>query len=187
MEGSTGPDTELIDVLERHEADETEIPVPEGIDLAEDGKPVEADQEMDATEWLLSSDGPSAEEIAPTRLRINVGSATEQRYIEWHIVPLPDSEFKKLQRSSFGNRQTRRRVAQGDVTAVDQSKYNRKVVAAATVYPDLKEQAARKGVDVIDLLDHRFAAKPLLLSQIAGYVSDISGGDEADVEVVAGN
>jgi len=160
---------------------------PEGVELAADGKQVDAGQEMDATEWLLASDGPSEEETEPTKLRINFGTGTNPQWKEWHIVPLPDSEFRKFQRAALGNRQARRQVAQGDLSAVDQARYNRMVVAAATVHPDLKKAAAIKGVDVLDLLENRFAARSLLLTQIAGYVSDISGGDEADVEIIAGN
>jgi hypothetical protein len=188
MEGTKETDLEVGD---RHDA---EGPVlPEAVQEAERGVPTEPEVEMDATAWLMDSEGPTEEEIAPTSMRINIGTPeTGPRWIIWKVVPLPAGEFKKFRRAAMGNRQQRRQVMQGDATAMDDFLYNRMVVAAATVHPDLQAAAAAKSVggikvDVLDVLAHRFAAKPLLISQISGVVSDISGGDEADVEVVAGN
>lgn len=163
------------------------IEVPEAVELASKGQ-ITPEVELDATDWLLSSDGPDEEDTEPTKLRLNVGRPGEPRFIDWFIVPLPDAEFRRFRKMAMGNRQQRRQVMQGDPTAVDDALFHRLVVTAATVKPNLREVATSKGVqDPAQVLAHRFAHKPGLIAQISGYVSDISGNDPDDVEIVAGN
>lgn len=165
-----------------------ETTLPPAVVAAQKGEIKEPGQdETDATAWLLDSDTPTPDEVEPTEIKLNVGTPAKTKILSWFVVPLPDAEFRKFRRLVTGNRRARRALQQGDVTGVDDWAYHLMVVAAATVSPDLRAAAEAKGVDVVDVLRHRFAAKPGLINQVSGIVSDISGMDEADAEVVAGN
>jgi hypothetical protein len=193
MEGSgktmTGHSTVTSTDDEHGEDDEhEERELPEAVVAAKKGDDLTEEQEGDATAWLLESDIPTPDEVEPTEIRLNVGSPAKPKMLSWFVVPLPDAEFRRFRNMAMGSRRQRRAAVAGDLTGVDDWKYHLLVVAAATVKPDLLEIARAKGIaDTTDILKHRFAAKPGLVNQISGIVSDISGMDEADAEVVAGN
>lgn len=177
-------ETDLMLEQEGSHLDQAELP--ESVQKAEAGPMEPGEEELDATEWFMASDSPTEDEIEPTVLKVNVGTAENKRIIRWSIVPLPDSEFRKFRRAALP-RASRRGGGVG-VGDVDDGKYHLLVVCAATVDPDLREIARRKGVgDPAEVVRHRLAHKPGLIAQISGYVSDISGYDEGDLEVAAGN
>lgn len=185
MATATGADDVQLD-----DAHPTVSTVPQSVLDAGDGKKITAESEIDATAWFLSSadGGPTEEELEPTVLRVNVGTTTEPKRIAWKIVPLPEREFRRFRKMAMGNRQQRRAVLQGDPSSIDDALFHRLVVTAATVDPDLVKIAGMKGVgDPSLVLEARFAAKPGIITQISGYVSDISGNDPDDVELTAGN
>jgi hypothetical protein len=163
------------------------LKVPEAVKAAEEGRVTEPGEvEIDATAWLMDSDAPTADELQPTVLRLNVGTPDAKKIVEWHIVPLPEGEFRKFRQAAMPR--AARRGGAMNLSQTDDGRYHRLVVTAATVYPNLREIAEKKGIaDPAEIVRHRFAAKPGLVAQISGYVSDISGFDESDVEVVAGN
>jgi hypothetical protein len=66
--------------------------------------------------------------------------------------------------------------------------FNLRMVAAATVEPDLRRRRERKGVEAADPLygpvrtaQAQFGGKPGIVDQIAGKVMLLSGYDEDDV------
>lgn len=159
--------------------------VPEVIAAAQENRPVSVADEVDATEWFMEADVPTEEETQPTVLKINVGTVEKPKRITWRIVPLPDAEFRKFRQASLPRSARRDPRQMGNI---DDSKYHALVVVAASVDPNFREVAQRKGVaDPADVLRNRLAHKPGIIAQISGYVSDISGFDEADLEVAAGN
>lgn len=168
------------------EPDDGDLPsVPEVIAAAQEGRVATTTDEIDATEWFMESDVPTDEEVAPTVLKVNVGTVEKPKRIVWKIVPLPDGEFRKFRQASLPRAARRDPRQMGNI---DDSKYHALVVVAASVDPNFNEIAKRKGVaDPADVLRHRLAHKPGLIAQISGYVSDISGFDENDLEVAAGN
>lgn len=169
--------------------DHEESSVPESVRAAsEPGANIEPGSvEIDATDWMMESDAPTAEEVEPTELKINVGTPDAKKIVTWKVVPLPDDEFRKF-RKAAQPRAARRGNPLNAMMDTDDSKYHLLIVTAATVYPNLAEIAQKKGVpDRAQIVKHRFAHKPGLISQISGVVSDISGYDETDLEVVAKN
>jgi hypothetical protein len=83
------------------------------------------------------------------------------------------------------NRQARRA---GQEPEIDASMLNLRMVALATIEPDLQHAAKVKGVAAADplhgpvmLLRSKFARRPGLVDQIAGKIMLFSGYDEADV------
>jgi Phage XkdN-like tail assembly chaperone protein, TAC len=147
-----------------------------------------AEERMDALAWLLT-DG-SEEEISATQTwEINVGSDDRPVLIEWTIKPLDSdtmNEIRQRARQEAGmNRQARR---QGLEPELDVRLLNLRMVAAATVSPDLQQAAVNKGVAAADplfgpvkLLEARFRHKPGLVEQIAARVMLFSGYDDVDV------
>lgn len=167
------------------EGDDLAQPLPEVIAAAHEGRVGSVQDEIDATEWFMESDVPTEEETAPTVLKVNVGTVEKPKRITWKIVPLPDAEFRKFRQASMPRAARRDPRQMGNI---DDAKYHALVVVAASVDPNFREIAQRKGVaDPADVLRHRLAHKPGLIAGISGYVSDISGFDDADLEVAAGN
>lgn len=184
MEGSA----DTLEVEREHDDDDLiRRTTPASVRQAAAGAPETAAVEMDATAWLLESDVPTRDEVEPQEIILNVGTSDAPKKIKWFVVPIPDEEFRKARRAALPRAQRRGQQMPG-VADLDETKYHSIIVAAATVEPNLSEVGARKGVaDTAAIVRHRFAHKPGLIAQISGVVSDISGFDEADLEVVAKN
>ena len=89
----------------------------------------------DALEVFLAAEGETAWE--PKELKINVGSEDEPRFVKWVIGPIEDTEINKIREQSpkkGANRAQRRAGMQGDV---DESLVARRIVARATITPDM--------------------------------------------------
>ena len=152
-------------------------------------KGVPTDAVQTALEWLLSDDA-----VAQTyRMEINVGLPSAEKWVEWEIRPMDREALKRIRREAdTANREAKRRGEQ----SIDATKQNLRIVAEATIDPDLAAAAARKGVmagssdpyaGATAVLAHRFALKMGLIDQIAGEVLKLSGYDEEDIrEALAG-
>jgi hypothetical protein len=179
------PDTEST---KKHEGEERGAGgklVPDVIHDAAEGKVSEPGvEEVDATEWLLSS-ADEDPEIEPETIWIT----HKGKRIKWQVVPLPGDEFKKFRAMATGNRAAKRAQSAGQMAgAFDENKYNLLIVTAATVFPDIRDAAKKLGVaDPAEVVQRRFIDKPGWIAQIAGVVSDASGYDESEIEVAAGN
>jgi len=139
-----------------------------------------------ALAWFLDDEEP---EFTRT-LEINVGTDDEPKWIPWTIRALDADEIRKLNRQSE-NRSARRGGPQGER---DPDLASRRIVAAATVKPDLVEIARQKGVQLahgddlwapMQVLQWRFRAKPGLIVQLANDVFGLSGYDDEDIRGVS--
>ena len=183
------PDDELEKQVARNQArraGRNSEPVESGLDGPEliravaDGEPPTPAEIVDATEWLLSND----QRAYTHTIQINVGSPTQEVWVDWEIRPVDLDTLKKIREASQGgtNRQRRRSAQTGEM---DEVEANIRIVVEGTVTPDLKAVAAEKRmVDPGDVLRQRFAHKPGLLGQISGEVMSISGYDDEDVREV---
>ena len=128
------------------------------------------EEEIDATDWFMSSDEPTEDEVEPTVLRINVGTPENKKILQWKIVPLPDSEFRKFRRLALPR--TARRGGAINAATLTTGRYHLLVVGA-TVDPNLREIARMKGVnDPAEVVSTGWRIAGLIV-QISGYVSDI--------------
>jgi Phage XkdN-like tail assembly chaperone protein, TAC len=155
-------------------------------------KNMSGEQTLDAMEWLLSGD-PWGGATPKATYEVNVGTDEEPRLVMWTIRPVDADEMNALRqeaRQSAGNRAQRRgRVQQqsGDLD-FDVVMFNKRLVALATIDPDLQQAARERGAEAADpllgpttLLTQMFRHKPGLLDQLAGHVMRFSGFDEDDV------
>jgi hypothetical protein len=146
------------------------------------------EERVDALEWLLD-DGESEQIDALQTWEINLGSDDLPKMAQWTVRPITSDEMTFLRqqgRKEAGvNRQARRA---GQEPEIDASMLNLRMVALATIEPDLQHAAKVKGVAAADplhgpvmLLRSKFARRPGLVDQIAGKIMLFSGYDEADV------
>jgi hypothetical protein len=201
MEASTKkpdhPDVHVAQSDERPEVSDAERAVrqagAEGKAGQAGAKVLSPEEQLDALDWLLS-DETEEEQQAPRRLlKLNVGTDEQPKIIDWVITTLDAETFNQIRaqaRLESGNRQVRRQRGRGrDEIDFDVTVYNQRVVAAATVEPDLDEAVKAKfsqpAADPlfykVELLKARFRNKPILLDQVAGEVMLFSGADEDDV------
>jgi hypothetical protein len=145
------------------------------------------DVEDAALAWFLDDEEPQF-----TRdLEFNVGTDDEPKWIPWTIRALDADEIRRLNKQSEGRAGGRRGVGS---TERDPDLASRRIVAAATVKPDLVEVAKAKGVQVahgdalwapMQVLAWRFRAKPGIIIQLANDVFGLSGYDDEDVRGVS--
>lgn len=149
-------------------------PRPASVEAAADGKKLSAAETVDALDWLLSDDEEDASEYAYA-MEIDIGPPDKEVWTKWVIRPLDADEFRAIQSAAISRAQRRR----GITTDPDMTEHNMRIVVAGTVYPDLAQAAAVKGVaDPSLVLKHRFRFKPLLLTQLAGEIIRLSGADD---------
>lgn len=155
---------------------------------ADAAKRLSPEEQLDALSWLLADEPETVPEITQTWV-INVGTDEAPRNIDWTIKPL-DADMmnflrEQTRKTSVPNRAARRTRGDVDFNVTD---FNIRLVAAATVEPDLAEAARVKKVQAADplfgpveIIRHSFARKPGLVDQLAGKVMLFSGYDEEDV------
>lgn len=137
----------------------------------------------DALEWFLADEGSeeTSEPVYPIEINVST-NPTAPEWVQWHVKPMQSQRIDFLRRTFQMpvNREQRRRGEQGEL---DGAKFNAALVFEATVYPNLVDVLERTGKfrDGVELVLHRFRAKPLLVDQIAGQVLFYSGGDSDDV------
>lgn len=158
----------------------------EGLEAAANGKTTVTPEVSDAAlQWFLDETEPTFERT----LEINVGEDGKPNFVKWTIRALSGEEIAGINRQASGNRGTRR--ATGGERDLDE--VQRRVVALATVNPNLAEVVKLKGADtsmsdplwaMAGVLAHRFRHKPGLITQLSGEVMDLSGYDEDDVRGV---
>jgi hypothetical protein len=140
---------------------------------------------MDALEWLLT-DTDEDDSPVTQKWQFNVGTEDVPIWIDWVIRPIDADTMTALREQARGaNRQQRRAARETDI---DVSLFNLRMVATATVEPDLRVAAERKGVvsadplyGAVELLKHKFRGKPGIVDQIASKVMLLSGYDEDDL------
>lgn len=154
-------------------------------------KAMPAEEQLDAMAWLLQDD-PFDGELPTQTWRVNVGTDEQPKMISWTIRPVDGDEMNRLRqdaRDALGaNRQVRRRSRATDAADFDVTTFNRRLVATATVEPNLAEAAEKRGLGSADplegpvmLLGMQFRFKPGLIDQIAAYVMEFSGFNDEDV------
>lgn len=145
---------------------------------------VDGPTEDAALQWFLDDEDP---EFTRT-MELNVGTDASPRWITWTIKALDADEIRKLNRESEGNRSARRAGGERDPDEA-----SRRIVAAATIDPDLVEVAKRRGVQLshtdklhgpMQILAWRFRGKSGLIVQLANDVMGLSGYDEEDIRGV---
>jgi hypothetical protein len=156
------------------------------LDGAKGKQELPGDVEDAALAWFLDDDEP---EFTRT-LELNVGTDDDPKWIPWTIRALDADEIRRLNKASEGNRAGRR----GQIgNERDPDMASRRIVAAATVNPDLLEVAKLKGVQIahgdplwapMQVLQWRFRAKPGLIVQLANDVFGLSGYDDEDIRGV---
>lgn len=157
--------------------------LPEAVEAVSTGR-ADAEQADEALAWLLSDEGGDGSFITKV-LELNIAGGSAERWIKWTIRSVDRDVLRSIQRAAAGNRSQRR---QGN-TDPDAGEANLRIVANATIAPDLDAVVARKGIGEapdpmyarITVLRHRFRDKPGLIDQIAGEVLDLSGYDDEDV------
>lgn len=147
------------------------------------------EQKLDALAWLLQ-DEEDTDEVATQNWQFNVGTEDAPAWIDWTIKALDSDTMNLLRaqaRAEGGSNRAQRRASRGEAD-FDVTLFNLRMVAAATIEPDLAEAAGIKGVAAADplygpvlLLRRRFAPKPGIVDQIAGKVMLLSGYDEEDL------
>lgn len=162
--------------------------VEKAADSAQAAKSLTAEQHTDALAWLLqdAADDPVA---ITQRWELNVGTDDHPNIIEWVVRPLDADTMNGLRqrgRAEAGQNRAQRRG--GQEPEIDLTLLNQRMVAAATVEPDLQKAAELKGVNSADplmgpvlLLRQQFRHKPGLLDQVAQKVMLFSGYDDADI------
>lgn len=151
-----------------------------------------AEERLDATEWLLTTDPTTLKGTAS--LEVNVGTDEQPRIITWEVeaLDLPGVEHirKTVQALSRPNRSTRRAGAQRGEEDFDAPEFQRRIVAAATTSPDLRAVADQRGfapgaqdplMGPSALLESMFQYKPGLVGGIWSYIMGMSGIGETDV------
>lgn len=157
----------------------------EGRDLiaaaADEGKTLSDTEKMSATDWFLTDEPADEQELIHT-FELNVGSATNERWVSWTIRAVDMDTLRRIRRQASGSRAARRSGGEFDEIAA-----NLKVVVEGTVDPNLHEIGQRKNATPEAVLTHRFRHKPGLLGQISAEIMSLSGYDDEDVrEVRAG-
>lgn len=154
---------------------------PELIQAAAKGEKLSPEEIVDATEWLLT-DTPL--EDFTHELRINVGSARTEKWIDWLIRPVDLDTLRRIRKAAQGQTRAAQRRAQ-TTGELDEVEANVRIVVEGTVEPNLRDVANQlQLVDPADVLRKNFAHKPGLLGQIAGEIMGISGYDDEDVREV---
>lgn len=158
----------------------------EGLAAAADPKgTVTAEVSDAALQWFLDDTEPTFHRT----LELNVGQDDKPNFVKWTIRALSGEEIAGINRQASGNRNARRAGGERDLDEVQ-----RRVVALATVEPDLDAVVKLKHADTsqsdplwarANVLAHRFRHKPGLITQLSGQVMDLSGYDEDDVRGVA--
>lgn len=155
---------------------------------AQHAKRLSEEQKIDALAWLLQ-DEEDTDEVATQNWQFNVGTEDAPVWIDWTIRALDSDTMNALrqQARTEGTNRSQRRAGRGDDN-FDVTLFNLRMVAAATLSPDLVVAAETKGVAAADplygpvlLLRRRFAPKPGIVDQIAGKVMLLSGYDEEDL------
>jgi hypothetical protein len=168
--------------------------LPDAVKAAANGEKLGDEEQDEALAWMLSDEGDATQNYR--HLQINVGTKATPKWVPWVIQNVERETLRQIERAASGNRQQRRQGADAD-----RADANVRVVAAATISPDLDHVADVKGIQrAPDPLYHRMQAlkwrfrnKPGLIDQIAGEVMDVSGYDDEDVqasgaeEAAAGN
>lgn len=138
----------------------------------------------DATTWLLAS---FREELPRPKhtLKLNVGSISQPKFVKWRVQALPVEMIDKIREDSMPatNRQMRRGglAALGDPKA--QYRGNLKLIAAATIDPDVKAVCASTGLKgEIEFLEDVFRYNSGLVDLIASAILTLSGYDEDNVQ-----
>lgn len=185
--------TGTTDVV-REEEGGRELATPPEVKKAAQTSNLTQDEQDTALAWLLSDESDAA--TVTKNLRLNVGSSKNPQWIPWTIRSTDREVLRSLQRSTGGSRAARR----AGTAEIDPGEANLKIVAHATVNPDLAAAAKAKGIQdapdplyaPMQVLRWRFRDKPGLIDQIAGFVMEASGYDDEDVQeseevVAAGN
>ena len=149
------------------------------------------DTAADALDWFLSDDDASFTKA----IKLNVGGPVDEdgkalnpkeppKWIEWVVRPIDLDTIQTIRRQANrpGNRRQRRMpgASQGEF---DEMLFNLGVVVEATVHPDVRVAAQRRGIaDPRQALKLRFQRKSGLIGQIVGEVLDMSGYNENDVQ-----
>jgi hypothetical protein len=138
---------------------------------------------IDAQEWILADDATIQEQdVVPTTIRLMMARGV----VSWKVRPLSDVEIRECNRVAQGNRNQMRALQRGAISDVfDQTRYQRLLVALATVEPNLEQAGTAKGVNPEQIIEHRFRYKSGLVQAIAETILDISGFDSTKVDVVA--
>jgi len=173
-------DIRVVDKPEGEEGEEKKLP--EAVEAAAEGRSLTAEQHVDALEWLLADEEEDDSGFTRT-LELNIGTAGVKVWMTWVIRPVDRETLRALRES--GNRRQRRA---GQFREVDTDEASLRIIATATVEPDLVEAARRKGIEAPDpafgpmeIIQHRFRRKPGLVDQVVGEIFDLSGYDEEDV------
>lgn len=169
--------------------------VPDAIETAAQGtreaQALPAEDVVDAMEWLLGDEMAGGVQGSQT-WKVNIGSDDNPRYTEWTITALDADTLNTIRAQSrsvptAANRAARR-ATRGVEGEIDVYEMNLRMVAAATVYPDLRDAAKKRGLEAADpilgpveLLRGMFRLKPGIVSQLAGFIMQFSGYDEEDV------
>lgn len=169
--------------------------VPKAIEKASVGvreaQVLEPEEVVDAMEWLLGDEMAGGTQGEQT-WKVNVGTDEHPRWVEWTISALDADTMNQIRAqarvSPTANRAARRAQRGADASEVDMYEMNLRIVAAATIYPDLRDAAEKRGLAAADpvygpveLLRGMFRLKPGIVSQIAGFVMQFSGYDDDDV------
>lgn len=174
--------------------DDPQAGVPSSIEKAAEGvreaQELAPEDVVDAMEWLLGDEMAGGAQGSQV-WRVNIGSEDQPRWTDWTITSVDADTMNQIRAQSRTkptvNRAARRanRGAEGEV---DLYEMNLRIVAAATVYPDLREAAQKRGLAAADptygpveLLRGMFRLKPGIVSQLAGFITEFSGYDEDDV------
>lgn len=147
------------------------------------------DARVDALSWLLEASDEEGEDTRTETWDFNVGTEVAPLWLSWTIRPVDADAMNQLRAwtrtQSGGNRQQRR--SQGELN-FDVSLFNLRMVAFATVEPNLAEGAQRKNIVSADplegpmkLVKHAYRNKPGIVDQIATKIMLLSGYDEEDV------
>lgn len=151
-------------------------------------KAMSEEKKQDAMAWLLQ-DAPEDPSSFVQRWEINVGTDDAPNYVEWAIKPIDADTMNQLRRrgrAEAGQNRDARRA--GTEPEIDVTVLNLRMVAVATVEPDLQEASRLKGTASADplmgpvlMLAARFRHKPGIVDQIAQRVMLFSGYDEQDI------
>jgi hypothetical protein len=154
------------------------------LEAAATGKKLSAEEVHDALELFLADDESAVE---PKALTLNVGTLKKPKKIRWTIVPIDDQVIAQIRKSSVTGSRAQRRRGEGDV---DDVLVARRIVARATVEPDMKalveamnEPPHPSGPAPEDAILKYFRkfGKTGLIVQISGEILNISGYDEEDI------
>jgi len=139
------------------------------------------EEQMSALAWLLSDDVRDAP-VGYCDLKLDVGQA-EERWITWRVRSIDGDELRHIQHQVANSRAAR-------AGRVDDLELHCQVVARATVEPDINqavkqyaESHGHAGLDAPRFIRDRFSHKPGLVPQISAQIMELSGFDDAQVQV----